>query len=77
MWTVPENKGITRRTAMEEEQLKLVSEGCNPKAVMSHLLLDFISLRDFFTSCSIRNSFFTYIGLLYHVPHLKLSSVSI
>lgn len=33
MWTVPENKGITRRTAMEEEQLKLVSEGCNPKAL--------------------------------------------
>lgn len=37
MWTIPESKGITRRTAMEEETLNLVSEGCNPKSVMSYL----------------------------------------
>ncbi|XP_050382384.1 probable beta-1,3-galactosyltransferase 2 [Argentina anserina] len=33
MWRVPESKGLTRRTALEEERLKLVSEGCNPKAL--------------------------------------------
>ncbi|TQD88659.1 hypothetical protein C1H46_025791 [Malus baccata] len=33
MWTVPESKGITRRTAMEGEKLNLVSEGCNPKSL--------------------------------------------
>ncbi|XP_048328671.1 probable beta-1,3-galactosyltransferase 2 isoform X1 [Ziziphus jujuba] len=33
MWTVPENKGITRTTALEAGKLKLVSEGCNPKSL--------------------------------------------
>lgn len=33
MWSVPESKGLARRTAMEEEKLNLVSEGCNPKAL--------------------------------------------
>lgn len=44
MWSVPESKGITRRTALEEEKLKLVSEGCHPKAVMTHPLFDFMLL---------------------------------
>ncbi|KAL8145489.1 putative beta-1,3-galactosyltransferase 2 [Apium graveolens] len=33
MWTVPEFKGLSRITALEAESLKLVSEGCNPKAL--------------------------------------------
>ncbi|XP_062152770.1 probable beta-1,3-galactosyltransferase 2 isoform X2 [Alnus glutinosa] len=33
MWTVPEHKGIARTTAMEAEELKLVLEGCDPKAL--------------------------------------------
>ncbi|XP_059449825.1 probable beta-1,3-galactosyltransferase 2 [Corylus avellana] len=33
MWTVPEPQGIARTTAMEAEKLKLVSEGCDPKAL--------------------------------------------
>ncbi|TYH84003.1 hypothetical protein ES332_D02G169000v1 [Gossypium tomentosum] len=32
MGTVPEPKGIKRTTAVEAEKLKLISEGCNPKA---------------------------------------------
>ncbi|KAL1811457.1 hypothetical protein DCAR_0623597 [Daucus carota subsp. sativus] len=31
MWAVPEAKGISRSTRIEEEKLKLVAEGCNPK----------------------------------------------
>ncbi|KAF7112222.1 hypothetical protein RHSIM_RhsimUnG0249500 [Rhododendron simsii] len=31
MWTVPEVKGISRRMATEDERLKLVSEGCDPR----------------------------------------------
>ncbi|KAL8131203.1 putative beta-1,3-galactosyltransferase 2 [Apium graveolens] len=33
MWTVPEFKGLARTTAVEAESLKLVSEGCDPKAL--------------------------------------------
>ncbi|KAK1405433.1 Hexosyltransferase [Heracleum sosnowskyi] len=33
MWTVPEFKGLARTTAIEAESLKLVSEGCDPKAL--------------------------------------------
>ena len=33
MWAVPEAKGISRSTRIEEEKLKLVAEGCNPKIV--------------------------------------------
>ncbi|KAK1396099.1 Hexosyltransferase [Heracleum sosnowskyi] len=33
MWTVPEFKGLSRTTAVEAESLKLISEGCNPKAL--------------------------------------------
>lgn len=33
MWTLPESKGLTRTTAVEAERLKLVSEGCGPKAL--------------------------------------------
>ncbi|XP_062009456.1 probable beta-1,3-galactosyltransferase 2 isoform X1 [Rosa rugosa] len=33
MWSVPESRGLTRRTALEEAKLNLVSEGCNPKAL--------------------------------------------
>ncbi|KAA8526512.1 hypothetical protein F0562_008285 [Nyssa sinensis] len=33
MWMVPESKGIARTTAVEAEKLKLVSEGCDPKAL--------------------------------------------
>ncbi|KAM7271376.1 hypothetical protein ACFE04_030590 [Oxalis oulophora] len=33
MWTVDEPKGIARRATLEAENLKLVSEGCNPQAV--------------------------------------------
>ncbi|KAL8144303.1 hypothetical protein V2J09_017335 [Rumex salicifolius] len=32
MWTVPENKGISRRTTMEDVRQNLVTEGCAPKA---------------------------------------------
>lgn len=56
MWSVPESKGLARRTAMEEEKLNLVSEGCNPKAVLSHPLLDLM-----FSP--------TVIGLKILVPH--------
>ncbi|AES67230.1 putative galactosylxylosylprotein 3-beta-galactosyltransferase [Medicago truncatula] len=31
MWTIPEPKGLARTTAMESEQLNLVSEGCNTR----------------------------------------------
>ncbi|XP_058209690.1 probable beta-1,3-galactosyltransferase 2 isoform X1 [Rhododendron vialii] len=31
MWAVPEVKGISRRMATEDERLKLVSEGCDPR----------------------------------------------
>ncbi|KAF8391547.1 hypothetical protein HHK36_023853 [Tetracentron sinense] len=31
MWTVPESKGITRTTGIEDEKLKLISEGCDPR----------------------------------------------
>ncbi|CAL5200546.1 unnamed protein product [Lathyrus oleraceus] len=31
MWTIPEPKGLARTTAMEAEQLNLVSEGCNSR----------------------------------------------
>ncbi|CAK9163934.1 unnamed protein product [Ilex paraguariensis] len=30
MWTVPESKGMSRTTGIEEETLKLVSKGCDP-----------------------------------------------
>ncbi|XP_041006132.1 probable beta-1,3-galactosyltransferase 2 isoform X2 [Juglans microcarpa x Juglans regia] len=33
MWAVPEHKGFMRTTAMEAEKLKLISEGCDPKAL--------------------------------------------
>lgn len=33
MWTIPEPKGLARTTAMESEQLNLVSEGCNTRIV--------------------------------------------
>lgn len=33
MVAVPESKGIMRTTAVEAEKLKLISEGCNLKAV--------------------------------------------
>ena len=33
MGTVPESKGIMLTTAVEAEKLKLISEGCNLKAV--------------------------------------------
>lgn len=29
MWTVPEAKGISRPTQIEDEKIKLVSEGCD------------------------------------------------
>lgn len=31
MWTIPEPKGLARTTAMEAEQLNVVSEGCNTR----------------------------------------------
>ncbi|KAL8098656.1 putative beta-1,3-galactosyltransferase 2 [Apium graveolens] len=31
MWAVPEAKGISRSTRIEDEKLKLVAEGCNPR----------------------------------------------
>ncbi|KAA8526984.1 hypothetical protein F0562_008787 [Nyssa sinensis] len=31
MWTMPEAGGISRTTGMEDERLKLVSEGCHPR----------------------------------------------
>ncbi|XP_035550236.1 probable beta-1,3-galactosyltransferase 2 isoform X2 [Juglans regia] len=33
MWDVPEHKTVAWTTAMEAETLKLISEGCNPKAL--------------------------------------------
>jgi hypothetical protein len=33
MWTIPEPKGLARTTAMEAEQLNVVSEGCNTRIV--------------------------------------------
>lgn len=33
MWAVPEAKGISRSTRIEDEKLKLVAEGCNPRVV--------------------------------------------
>lgn len=51
MWSVPENKGITRTTTFEAGKLKLVSEGCNPKFVsilISSLFLNLLSPRIFF-----------------------------
>lgn len=33
MWTVPESRGFTRKTTVEAEKLKLVTEGCNPKSL--------------------------------------------
>ncbi|XP_023645115.1 probable beta-1,3-galactosyltransferase 2 isoform X2 [Capsella rubella] len=32
MWSIPESKGMSRPSVTEAERLKLVSEGCNPKA---------------------------------------------
>lgn len=33
MWTMPEAKDISRMTRTEDEELKLVSEGCAPTTV--------------------------------------------
>lgn len=33
MWTVPEVKGISRTTKIEDEKLNLVSEGCDSTIV--------------------------------------------
>lgn len=33
MWMVPEVKGISRTTSVEDEKLKLISEGCVPTNV--------------------------------------------
>lgn len=33
MWTMPEAKGVSRTTRTEDEELKLVSEGCAPTTV--------------------------------------------
>lgn len=38
MWTVPEAKGLSK-TSLEDEKLKLVSEGCDPKIVSSNTIL--------------------------------------
>lgn len=38
MWTIPEPKGLARTTAMEAEQLNLVSEGCNSRIVSTFIL---------------------------------------
>lgn len=38
MWTVPEAKGLSK-TSLEDEKLKLVSEGCDPKIVSSITIL--------------------------------------
>ncbi|KAA3487844.1 putative beta-1,3-galactosyltransferase 2 isoform X2 [Gossypium australe] len=43
MVAVPESKAIMRTTAVEAEKLKLISEGCNLKAV-SFKLIGFLSL---------------------------------
>ncbi|KAL7250261.1 hypothetical protein ACSBR1_012293 [Camellia fascicularis] len=47
MWIVPESKSITR-TALEAEQLKLVSEGCDSKTVSISI---FLSSRCAFATC--------------------------
>jgi len=36
MWNIPESKGMSHPSVTEAERLKLISEGCNPKAVSQH-----------------------------------------
>jgi hypothetical protein len=66
MWTVPEHKGIARTTAMEAEELKLVLEGCDPKAVSISIL----SLLGFFLRIEL-NILCSFIFTVCYVPHLN------
>ena len=60
MGTVPESKGIMRTTAVEAEKLKLISEGCNLKAVS--ILIT--SYKPFFVN-QLKFCSFKLIGFLY------------
>ncbi|GMP66827.1 hypothetical protein CsSME_00027026 [Camellia sinensis var. sinensis] len=42
MWALPESRSIPRTTAVEAEKLKLVSEGCVPKAVVKRESKDIV-----------------------------------